>query len=223
MIRTKNSRPAKFIFNLYLDRLLKKNFSAFYLVNCPDISLSDKLLLTPNHFSWWDGFFADYMVRHTLKRHTKIMMLEEQLRKYPFFSKVGAFSIKPGSPKDIIESFGYAAGLMQDTSNCTVIYPQGEIEPYDKFPPGIKPGLSRLISSAPTDLKIIPLAFRITYNNEKYPFVSCRFGQAVDKSSMENDYSCFSNAFNDNIIRLNEASIKGEFTLELFGSGEKQL
>ena len=41
------------------------------------------------------------------------MMLEKQLSKYRFFSKIGAYSIEPNSPKGILKSLGYTVSLLR--------------------------------------------------------------------------------------------------------------
>ena len=102
MIQASHKKWARRIFNPYCDSLLKRNFSQFLRVNTfPRLSPDLPLIITPNHISWWDGFFIDYLTRKFLNRKGYIMMLEEQLSKYWFFQKIGAFSIDPSNAKRI--------------------------------------------------------------------------------------------------------------------------
>jgi 1-acyl-sn-glycerol-3-phosphate acyltransferase len=115
MLQPQPSKLARMIFNPYEEYLLKKNFSHFYLFgNIPSPDKEKSLLVTPNHFSWWDGFFIDYAVRKLFNRNFYILMLEEQLRKYKFFRKLGAFSIEPKSKKGMLESLLYAGNLLRN-------------------------------------------------------------------------------------------------------------
>ena len=62
----------------------------------------------------------------------KMMMLEEQLKRYWFFNLLGAYSIEPKNSLSIKETINYTRTLLIEKGNGIVIYPQGEIEPYEK-------------------------------------------------------------------------------------------
>ena len=54
------------------------------------------------------------------------MMLEEELSRRKFLSKIGAYSIKKKT-RGVIESIKYTKELLEDPDNLVVVYPQGEI------------------------------------------------------------------------------------------------
>ncbi len=110
MIEARHNKFFRLLFNLYINSLLKKNFNHFFVIGKKPENLNDKsLLVLPNHFSWWDGFFVDLIYRKFFNTHKIYMMvLEETVRRYWLFNKIGAFSIKQKSPKDIVSSFSYA-------------------------------------------------------------------------------------------------------------------
>jgi 1-acyl-sn-glycerol-3-phosphate acyltransferase len=90
------------------------------------------VLLIGNHFSWWDGFIANYLNSEIFHRRFHIMMLEEQLRKRMFLNKTGAFSIQKSS-RSVIDSLAYAAELLKERKNLVVLYPQGQFQSvYDR-------------------------------------------------------------------------------------------
>ncbi|MBK7160513.1 MAG: 1-acyl-sn-glycerol-3-phosphate acyltransferase [Ignavibacteria bacterium] len=92
-----------------MNHLLRKNFSRFLLINdFPVISEDKGLIITPNHFSWWDGFFIHYLMTKFSKRKAYLMMLEEQLVKYPFFKYLGVFSVNPASLSSVKQSLAFA-------------------------------------------------------------------------------------------------------------------
>ncbi|MDX1777464.1 MAG: hypothetical protein R3339_01145, partial [Thermodesulfobacteriota bacterium] len=96
MIKASHKKWARLIFNPYCDLLLKRNFSQFLLVNdFPQLSPKLPLIITPNHISWWDGFFIYYLSKKKFNRKIYLMMLESSLEKFWFFQKIGAFSINP--------------------------------------------------------------------------------------------------------------------------------
>ena len=62
-------------------------------MNLPEFDKSKSLIVTPNHFSWWDGFFIYWTNKKLFNRKLYVLMLEEQLKRYWFFKKLGCYSI----------------------------------------------------------------------------------------------------------------------------------
>lgn len=83
------------------------------------------ILYLMNHSSWWDGLLAYHAAGKLPGKRHYFMMEEEQLRKYAFFRKLGAYSINPGSPGDARASLRYTAGLLQAGENVWM-YPEGK-------------------------------------------------------------------------------------------------
>jgi 1-acyl-sn-glycerol-3-phosphate acyltransferase len=74
------------------------------------------VLLIGNHYSWWDGFAANYLnIKHFNKKF-HVMMLEEELRQRRFLSKAGAYSIQPFS-RHVLESLPLHKELLKDINN----------------------------------------------------------------------------------------------------------
>ena len=55
------------------------------------------------------------------------MMDEPGLKQYPFFRKLGAFSINREQPKEIVQSLRYSKKLI-DQNMPVWLFPQGEIQ-----------------------------------------------------------------------------------------------
>ncbi len=218
MIKADHKKWARSIFNIFIDRELKKNFSNFYQVNeMPPIDENSAMVFTPNHISWWDGFFIDYVGRKLTNRKLHIMMLEEQLKRYWFFQKLGAYSLNPTNPKSIVETGEYTREIISDSKNFTVIYPQGEIEPFEKKPLSLRQGLKVFLKNPKLDTYIIPAAFKIHYENEKHPAIYFRFGDAVNSNVVIENYEVFKTEFLDNINKLSEAAVDKLFIRDHFG------
>lgn len=217
MIKARHSKWARIIYDLYFNNLLKKNFSHFYLANnFPEISDNLPLIVTPNHISWWDGFFVDYYFKKFSKRKIYLMMLEEQLKRLPFFPKVGAFSIDPQKIKSIIETLNYSREIVLDANNFLVMYPQGEIEVFEKRPLSTKEGLKQLLKLITRKVIILPLGFKIQHYNEKYPAIIARAGKTLSSLDVLTDFNIFKNEFHNNLDILSIASIRKEFVKDLF-------
>jgi 1-acyl-sn-glycerol-3-phosphate acyltransferase len=217
MIKADHKKWARFVFNIYIDRELKKHFTNFYEANdFPNIGNDTGLILAPNHISWWDGFFIDYVTLKHLERKFHIMMLESQLKKYSFFGKLGAYSIVPENPKSIIETTNYTVSLLKDTRNVVVTYPQGEIEAYEMRPLGIKEGLRIILKRVPVNTYVLPVAFKIHYYNEKNPALAVRYGHLLEGVKIIEDFNVFKEQFYSNLDSLAVSAYNRNFKSDLF-------
>ncbi len=180
MIKTTHKKTYQYFFDIYLRRLFKKNFYSMHMFGePPKISDLYHLIITPNHSSWWDGFFTYYLNKIAFGRKFYLMMLESQLTKFNFFSKIGAYSIDPDSPKKIMESLNYSVDILNENHKpITVnIYPQGELLPNITRPIIFKKGLDKIIQNYGKKLNIMPLAIRIEFLNEQRPQAFFKFGR----------------------------------------------
>ncbi len=204
LIKAEHKKWARSLYDFYIFRLLKKNFSGIYLLNDkPNIDDSRSLVITPNHFSWWDGFFVDYVMKKFTDKKIHLLMLEEQLKKYWFFRKVGAYSINHNNPKSIIETISYTQEILKSPFNYVVFYPQGEIEPYDKRPLSIKEGIKKFINTKPFT-QVLIAAFKIIYGNERKPFVICRFGELLSAGEVIENFDHYNKLIHVNLKKLDE-------------------
>ncbi|WNS42607.1 lysophospholipid acyltransferase family protein [Paenibacillus sp. MMS20-IR301] len=101
-----------------------------------------------NHSSWWDGLLAYHAAGKLPGSRHYFMMEEEQLRKYAFFRRLGAYSINPGSPGDSRASLRYTAGLLQ-AGERVWMYPEGEILPLEHRPLSLKEGAALVLRLSP--------------------------------------------------------------------------
>jgi hypothetical protein len=194
LIKAKNSYLAQAVFNPYLQWLLKRNFSDFVLMgDFPALDKNKSYIITPNHFSWWDGFFVDYLLTRVTNHQIKIMMLENQLIKYWFFRFLGAFSVDQHSITGIIQSINYSRQLLIEKGNALVIYPQAEIQKFipEKF--DLKKGIKKISQDIPTE--IIPLAFKIEYKEEPKPVIFCKVGNVINANALKNDFESYKSEF----------------------------
>lgn len=207
MIKADHKKWARLLYDFYMNRLIKTNFQNFYFINdYPSVPKNEGMIITPNHFSWWDGFFIDYAIQPFSKRIFFILMLEEQLKRYWFFQKIGAFSINPKNPKGISTTFNYMVEIIRDSNNVLIFYPQGEIEAYEKRPLTVKEGLKTVIGMTNSPVNILPAAFKIKYSNNKKPDVLVRFGRLISSEELKNNFKLFVDEFNLNISLLDKES-----------------
>ncbi|MGM0497993.1 MAG: lysophospholipid acyltransferase family protein [Bacteroidota bacterium] len=127
------------------------------------------LLMVANHFSWWDGFIANYLNNTMFKRKFHVMMLEEQLKQRMFLNKAGVFSIKKKT-RDVVDSLNYTKELLTNPQNMVVIYPQGEIESLYHYPLQFEKGISSVMGKMqPENIQVVFLATLVDYFSHRKP------------------------------------------------------
>jgi 1-acyl-sn-glycerol-3-phosphate acyltransferase len=217
MIKAKHNKYARHIFSSYLNKILKKDFSHFFIINeIPELPEDKAVLVTPNHISWWDGFFIDYINRHYFKRKIFIMMLEEQLKIYKYFSMVGAYSINPGHSRDVIQSLKYTGELLSDTKNIVIFYPEGELKPFNTDPGDLKKGLKKVTVNNSSSFSVLPVAFKLSFYNERKPEIYAYFGPVIDSESIKNNFSHYETIFKETIESVHRASLNRSYLKDLF-------
>lgn len=216
MIKAHQNKWAYRVFDIYLDRLLKSSFKEFYLVNdFPSLDAQKGLLVTANHFSWWDGFFVYYLLKKNTNKKVYVMMLEEQLKRYWFFAKLGCYSIDLQKAASTISTLRYTLDLLKDPGNSVLIFPQGEIEPYETRPIKFKGGIEFLIKHAKQDFQILNLAFKISYAEDKLPSVYALADKPLTSSLIIHHPHLHKESFNKNILAL-DSDIRNNKKTNLF-------
>lgn len=172
MTPARHQPVAEFLFRTYIFRLQKKYFNGFYIIGeKPVLDDTMPLLLLPNHNSWWDGFWVYLLNEKLFQRKLFMMMLEEQIQRYSFFSRVGAFGIAPNNPKDTLRSLKYSLEVLEKNENTPALlcmYPVGEMLPWSTRQRPFKPGLEWILRQWNKGLQIGLLAMRPRFfDNQK--------------------------------------------------------
>ncbi len=212
MIKADHKKWAAFVFDIYLKGLLKKSFYDFRIINAlPEIDKSKSLIVTPNHFSWWDGFFIYWLNKKILNKKLFVMMLEEQLKRYWFFQKLGCYSIDLNNNRKMITSLKYTMDLLLNSNNLITIYPQGEIQAYDEKQITLKEGIDSLAKKSAVDFQILPIAFKIHYTNERLPIIYARFGKLLSSKDVAENLQLFKDEFINNLDLINSEYASSNF------------
>jgi len=185
MITAQKSWWADQLFGWYLFWTLRRHFSRLSLFGeLPDLSRDLPVILTPNHSTWWDGFFVYLLNKKLLDRDLYLMMTEEQLSRFPFFRRVGAYSIKPVAPRSVMQSLEYTVSLMENGQSgkprLICVFPQGSLEPWSRRPLEYRRGLEWVFYNAGGSAVVLPLAIKATVYREQRPEAFFLFGEAVE-------------------------------------------
>lgn len=171
MITARHTAWADQIFAWYLSRLCRRHFHKISVLGkIPETNPDLPLLLLPNHSTWWDGFFVYLLNRKLFRRKIYLMMLEAQLARYKFFSRLGAYSINPHSAVSIKNSLRYSVAVLNEKMTprpLLCIFPQGELLPWNKRPLIYKNGLETILSGYGGKVNLLPLAIKTEFLNEQ--------------------------------------------------------
>ncbi|HSV87255.1 MAG TPA: lysophospholipid acyltransferase family protein [Bacteroidales bacterium] len=126
------------------------------------------LLIIGNHFSWWDGFFGLYATEKALKRKLFVMMLEDQLAKRKFLSKIGAFSIKKNC-RSVVDTFKYATYQLSNPKHAVLLFPQGRFQSQGSLPLQFQKGWIRIPKDAGNNHQMVFMACIMDYFSHMRP------------------------------------------------------
>ncbi len=223
MIKARHAAWADRIFYPYLVGLFKRRFHAIHLLGgIPETDRDLPLLLLPNHSTWWDGFFVYLLNKKIFHRQPYLMMLEDQLARYKFFSRLGAYSINPHSAADIKNSLRYSVDILNEKITprpMLCIFPQGELLPWYKRPLVFKNGLEVILSGYGGKANLLPLAIKTIFLNEQLPETFFLFGEnAIANSNTFTGMQRLQESEEALLDDLSQKIITGEKGVTMLGS-----
>ncbi len=151
----------------------------------PNPHLDRPAVFYVNHSSWWDGYLAYLVVDHYLKMDGYLMMDVRQLRKYFFFTWVGAFSVDRFNPRSAVESINYAVETLEAAPGRALwIFPQGEIQGSHRRPLDFYNGAAQVARKLKR-CYLYPVALRYEFMTNQFPdiFVNIGPGHALDEDN----------------------------------------
>lgn len=178
-IPDKKSAWFTLVFDLYCRSLFKRRFSRIEIKQDYHPSHGRKTIYYLNHNSWWDGLIPFYLDRKLFKQEARGMMEQKQLERYPFFRKLGVFSIDPQNPRSTVRAMRYSAELLKKPDAALYIYPEGKLVPFTGDIKPFKQGLGWLAKQCP-DADLVPIAIYIHTMKSDKPELQIRIGKPAN-------------------------------------------
>ena len=114
MQKANKSKWAEHTFHFYVkERLIRKQFHRLYRAD--DLPTPGLMLAT--HGSWWDGMILFHLDQTVLRHDPYVMIDQHGLERFPFFTRLGGFSIDRSSFGEIKQSLQYAKERLADGSS----------------------------------------------------------------------------------------------------------
>ncbi len=133
------------------------------------------VLLVSNHVSWWDAVLAVTIGHLHLTADGYAMMDARNVRRLPFFARVGGFGVERGDAD--AAALDYAAGLLDRPGRMVWVFPQGDERPVTLRPLGFRRGAAVVACRAPA-ARVVPLALRYEVGHWPRPCAFLAFGTA---------------------------------------------
>ncbi len=129
------------------------------IIKKTNIYKNHSYMLMSNHFSFWDGFWACYLMLNGIHKSENIkgfyvMILEKQLQKNMYLRYFGCFSIAQGKAS-ISESLDYAAQVLNTPGNVLLMYPQGNLESQYVRKIIVKEGIGEIINRVTGNCQLV--------------------------------------------------------------------
>lgn len=169
---------------------LRRSFASVQLAgasHAAQASAAGPVLWIGNHTSWWDPLVAYHLSGDYFRLDGHAMMDARNLRKLPFFARIGAFGVDLDDPADGARSLRYAAKLLSGGERRMVlVFPQGAERPVTERPLGFRPGSGELARLA-AGCQVVPFAVRYEMGNQERPRCFVRFGPALARPTSRAD------------------------------------
>jgi 1-acyl-sn-glycerol-3-phosphate acyltransferase len=140
------------------------------------------LLVVSNHTAWWDALVALVLTRWAFAADGYALMDQENLRRLPFFGKVGAFGVNLADPRDGARALRYARGLLDRPGRLVWIFPQGRERPITERPLAFRPG-SAAVARLARGARVIPVGIRYELGAEERASIWVSIGAARDPAA----------------------------------------
>lgn len=137
----------EFGFGLYHRKLLKSHLHGLYIhEDLLQLSSEQSHLLFLNHVSWWDGLLLYQLSQSFPTGRLHVLMGQDGLRQYPFFRRLGAYSVDASNAADVRQMIRYTVDLLAKPGNVVCWFPQGVQRHQEARPLGFQEGLGTLIA-----------------------------------------------------------------------------
>jgi len=218
MITARKSAWFERVFSVYNRNLIARRFEGLRVAGLDHLrewSRGDApLVLYANHSSWWDGLIV-FQIGYACRLEQYAMMEERQLREYPLFRRLGAFSVVRERPLQAARSIVYAGDLLRDSARALWIFPQGTTQPNDARPLKLYSGAANIIARLPKAYAA-PVAMRSEFLRDFRPEAVARIGRpelftAVTRAEVKNLTATFTANLASTLDELRDDTLSANF------------
>jgi 1-acyl-sn-glycerol-3-phosphate acyltransferase len=164
-----------------------------------------------NHCNWWDGFMLHQLGR-AAGWDSYCLMEEENLRRYRFLARIGAFSIRRKDAVSSVESLRYAKALLRRPRAALYVFPEGEHRPFGVLPLRLERGVELL--ARVSKVECVPIGVRYAFFEHERPDVLLEVGTPHPPGPL----ALFQNGLESVVKRVAAATSLEGFTQKVSGA-----
>ena len=126
-----------------------------------------------------DGLIPFLLNEFLFHQNARAMMEDKQMVVYPFFKKIGAFSVDRENKRKAVTSLRYASESMKRENSSLFIFPQGKIIPEYSHSITFENGIGWLHQHCP-DCLFVPITITMHTMRTEKPELFINIGKHVD-------------------------------------------
>ncbi|QSQ20367.1 lysophospholipid acyltransferase family protein [Pyxidicoccus parkwayensis] len=210
MIREQKGGPFGWVLDQYITRKFRSAFRGLWVRGTLPTGDAGRLVYL-NHCNWWDGFMLHQLSR-AADWDAYCLMEEENLQRYRFLARIGAFSIRRKDAVSSVESLRYAKELLRRPRAALYVFPEGEHRPFGVFPLKLERGVELLAKVS--KVECVPIGVRYAFFEHERPDVLLEVGTPHPPGPM----SLFQDGLEAVVQRVAAATSLDGFTRKVAGA-----
>lgn len=176
------------LFRIYARWLFRRRFRKVWVRSSYRPGPDSRTVYYLNHNSWWDGLVPVLLNDRLFGQRARAMMEKRQIRRYPFFRRLGAFSVSRSDSASALPSLRYALRSMKRPRAALYIFPGGKITAPGS-PLEFEGGLTWLFRQLPEDeTDFVPVGLYIHTIRSDKPELHINVGAAESPDPARTDF-----------------------------------
>ncbi len=172
MIRAEKGGPLGWALDRYIGWKFRSAFRGMWVRGALPPGGPGRLMYL-NHSNWWDAFTLHQLCK-AARWDGYCLMEEENLRRYRFLARIGAFSIRRKDATSSVSSLRYAKELLRKPRAAMCVFPEGEHRPFGVLPLKLERGVELL--ARVSQAECLPIAMRYAFFEHERPDVLLEVG-----------------------------------------------
>ncbi len=168
-------------FSRHAERRIRAHFAGVHVAGKGELVRAleaGPALVVLNHTSWWDTLWIIALSQRVLGADAYALMDAGNLRRLPFFAKVGAIGVDRERPQDGAKVVRYAARLLDGPGKLLFVFPQGEERASTLRPLGFEGGAAAIARIA-KQATVLPMALRYEHGAGPRPTLYTAIGAPI--------------------------------------------